>query len=216
MTHNILIMDKAYFVEKCAEMIEEAWEERPSRAVYAVTKPKMSKAWDKLPQDEKDEVIHAMYKKYGQDVVIGTSEDIFYYGVVARLAIIGKTVSIDFDKKKAFIKLIRQIVEGVKCEETKLANGSGSQPVFSTAAYMEAMPQRRKKSRVEPNVTVSMKIPMFYKYMQHIGNSTAFSVNPMPAIQLLLSPPQFTSLSTTFPELENDGTNGWWRSTVYA
>jgi hypothetical protein len=209
-------MDKAYFVEKCAEVIEEAWTENPSRAVHAVTKPKMSKAWDKLPQEEKDEVIHAMYKKFGQDVILGTSEDIFYYVIVSRLAIIGKLVSIDFDKKKAVVKLIRQIVDGVKGEEVKMANGSGSQPVFSNEAYIEAMPQRRKKSRIESNVTVSMKIPMFYKYMQHIGNSTPFSVNPMPAIQLLLSPPQFTSFSTTFPELENDGTNGWWRSTVCA
>lgn len=208
-------MDKAYFVEKCAEMMEEAWTEKPARAVYAVSKPKMAKAWDKLPEDEKDEVTHAMYKKFGQDLIIQTSDDAFFYVIVARLAIIGNAVSIDFDKKRNLVKLIRQIVDGVKCAEVKLANGSGSQPVFSTAAYIEAMPQRRKKSRVEP-VTVSMKIPMFYKYMQHIGNSTPFSVNPMPAIQLVLSPPQFTSLSSTFAELENDGTNGWWRSTVCA
>jgi hypothetical protein len=112
-----------------------------------------------------------------------------------------------------------------------MAIGVGTPSIFTTRAYVDSFPKKRAKkmrgdasprsarsSDLDSNadlVAVSMKLPMFYKYMQHIGNNMTFFVSAMPAIQLNLTPAQLADLKTTFSELENDNV-GWWQSTVYS
>jgi len=73
-----------------------------------------------------------------------------------------------------------------------------------------------KHTRAETElVTISMTLPMFYRYMRHIGNNTLFHVNLMPAIQLRLTPTQLASMSQKFLKYENsNGATSWWRSAV--
>jgi len=63
--------------------------------------------------------------------------------------------------------------------------------------------------RPEAEYKITMKLPMFYKYMVLIGNTTPFCMK-MPAVQLMLDTHQLTHLRAAFPEFENDSLFGWW------
>ena len=64
------------------------------------------------------------------------------------------------------------------------------------------------------DITISMKVVMFHRYMLHIGNTKHVRINPLPAIQICLSPAEFADLKASFPNFENATADGWWRSAV--
>jgi hypothetical protein len=57
-----------------------------------------------------------------------------------------------------------------------------------------------------------MKMAMFYRYMRHIGNTKLVRIQPLPAIQLLLTPAEYADLRASFPAFENKSADGWWDS----
>ena len=64
------------------------------------------------------------------------------------------------------------------------------------------------------DITVSMKVVMFHRYMMFLGNTKLVRINPLPAIQVRLSPSEFADLQIRFRELENATADGWWISNV--
>ena len=101
-------------------------------------------------------------------------------------------------------------------ESTDEPDESVTETFAETFEEKTAVPFEEKEPNVTETITVSMKIPMFHKYMRHIGNTKRFCINIMPAIQLLMSPQQFIDLQHSFPELEHNGEIGWWRSAISA
>jgi len=63
-------------------------------------------------------------------------------------------------------------------------------------------------------ITVAMKVPMYQRYMLHLGNTKRIRIGSMLALPVLLTPTEYADLRATFPLFENTLGDGWWRSAV--
>jgi len=67
---------------------------------------------------------------------------------------------------------------------------------------------------VGEDVLISMRVVMFHRYMMFLGNTKRFRINPLPAIQVRLSPSELADFSIRFRELEGVTADGWWISSL--